>query len=226
MSIKRVNFSALFWETLLPLRPHARYHSFRGQIEELLRQWATGEHRASARDKVFNSETALGGIWHFHLSRQPDVVLFYVVSGDTLTLAMMGDHSDYCFSGSGRNASLRTAARIKKASTEGHEPSPQWKSLAWKRPSDLSGDPYLHEASFQALGTVLEALQAELEEPFLYSRLHGQSIYDAPEAAFSAWIDETEDARRAVLSAMERKPTTPEKALEAVVTRQAAFARP
>jgi len=156
------------------------------------------------------------------MSRNPDVVLFYVVSGEVLTLAMVGDHSDYSFAGNGSRASSRTASRVWNAVAGGHQPSPEWKSLSWKRPSDLTADPYLAEASASALSAVLAILQQELDEPTLYERLHGHSIYSAPVVDFYSWIEETETARSSVIEALARKPATPEKALEAAMCRQGA----
>jgi len=223
--IKRVVFTELFWATLEPLRTHPRYLSIRNQIDEMLYRRSLGPSRMNGRDKPFSATGDLAGIWHWPCSRNPDVVLFYTVDGDTVTLAMMGSHHDYAHSGKNRSASGRTARRIHSAVATGHVATPNWKSLYWKVPADVVNHPYLHEMSKDAAVGILEALDRELDNAAIYRRETGREILDEPEEVFDAWLEAVSRARAAVVEAMQRNLSTPELTLKLIRERRdSAFA--
>lgn len=223
--INRVVYSALFWETLERLRGHARYPALRAQFHEFLALKQETCQRVNQRDGPFNSHGPLSNIWHWACSRNPDVVLFYTIESGTLTMAMVGDHHDYTCQGRGARATERTAKRIANAVSGHHVPSPGWKSISWRRPSDIIRHPDISELSKDALQSLASSLRKELDEGCLYERLFGVSVLDAGTEAFDAWIAETEAALRVVGEAMKMSPSTPEVALDrALAHRAPAFA--
>lgn len=219
--IKRVVYTDLFWETLEPIRTHARYLTFRAQIEEMILRRSQGATHVSPRDKPFATNSPLAGIWHWPFSRNPDVVLFYTVSNETLTLCMLGRHDDYAFGSNGAKAQLRTANRVWNAVSSGHVPRPGWKPVQWKSPSDILSNPYLHEHSTAALKAALEELREEAQAAPRYERIHGRSILEAEADEFDRWLAETELAQQAVIGAIAAKPLSPEAALRRIAERQA-----
>jgi hypothetical protein len=218
--IERVVFSDLFWKTLEGLRGHSRYPAIRAQIDELVASKMDGNQRMSQRDKPFNPKSSLAGVWHWACCRSPDIVVFYQNDGQTLTMAMVGDHHDYSFQGRGARATDRTATRIANTISNGHVSSPEWKSLSWKRPSDIVSHPDLHELSKDAMRMIASTLRQELDDGAIFERQYGMSIFDAGSAAFDAWIEETECALEAVGSALRRIPTTPEACLDLALERR------
>jgi mRNA-degrading endonuclease YafQ of YafQ-DinJ toxin-antitoxin module len=220
MGIERVVFCDLFWKSLDSLRGHSRYPAIRGQIDELIAFKMDGSQRMSLRDKPFNPKGALAGIWHWACCRNPDIVIFYEIRDQTLTMAMVGDHDDYAFQGRGARASARTATRIANTISNGHVFSPEWRSLSWKRPSDIISHPDLHELSKDAMRSIASTLRQELEDGTIFERQYGMSIFDAGAAAFDSWIEETECALEAVGRALRGIPTTPEACLELALERR------
>ena len=224
-AITKVATTGLYWDTLAPLRTHARYQSFRAQIDDMIVQRASGGSRMSLRDKIF-SVGALSGVWHWAFSRNPDLVLFYTVSGDTLTMCMVGDHGDYSFAGNGIKAAGRTARRVWNAVDEGHVARPGWRTLPWKRPSDILANPYLHEHSAEALGAVHMELMEEADSAPRYERLHGRPLLEAGEDELTRWIDEVMEAQAAVAMAMAAAPVTPERVVSMAMEREASRPAP
>lgn len=221
--IERVVFPELFWRSLEHLRGHPRYPAIRSQIDELVAFKKVSNQRINQRDKPFNPKLSLSGIWHWACCRNPDIVLFYTIEAKTMTMAMVGDHHDYQFQGRGARAQENTARRIANAIKSPHV-SPEWKSIGWKRPSDITSHPDLFELSKNALRTLDNSLRQELEDGEIFKRVFGVSIYDSNVEDFDAWIDETTEALKTVAQALRMTPTTPEASLEMAVERHSALA--
>jgi hypothetical protein len=221
--IDRVVYPELFWNTVEQLRSHVRYPAIRQNLIEFLAFKMDGIQKMGPRDKPFNSKAPLAGIWHWECSRNPHVILFYTYSAGTLTMAMLGDHHDYAFQGQRSTADERTARRIANAIEGGHVPSPMWKSLAWKRPSDITNHPDLFDLSKETVESIRQVLYRELEDGAIFERVFGVSIYENGTQAFESWIDETETAIFALNNALRHTPTTPEQVIALALERRDAI---
>lgn len=171
--IKYVLTTDLFWKTLSDYRRHANYQMIRDKIDETIFKKISDRHHRTSRDKPFDSDGNLHGIWHTRLSQEFDVVLFYTVKGDDLTLAMMGNHGDYPNGGKNKAKSGPLADRIWRAVDGGHNRSPKWDSLRWAHPSDLVGHPDLHEMDPRAIDFVRQDLRDEAASFTKFKRLTG-----------------------------------------------------
>lgn len=220
--IRRVVYPSLFWDSLASLRGHSRYTAVRAQIDELLVAKKNGVSQMNKRDKPFNPRGPLSNVWHWACCRNPDIVVFYTVEAGTLTMAMVGDHHDYAFQGRGARASERTATRIANAVSSRHVPSPEWKSLSWKKPSDITHNPDLYEVSKDTLDSLRLAVNDELDNGHIFERMFGKPILSAEASVFDAWMDDAEQALAAIGAAARMVPSTPEEALEAAIERRAA----
>jgi len=219
-------YPELFWKSLEDLRGHPRYSAVRAQLNDLIASKKISNQPVSPRDKPFNPSGALAGIWHWACCRNPDIVLFYTIEEKTLTVAMVGDHHDYSFQGRGMRSAKNTASRIANAIRSPHVPSPEWKSIRWKRPADITVHPDLFELSKEALRALDHILRQELVDGEIFERVYGVSIYDSTVQEFDAWMDETNSAVEAVSQALKMKPSTPETCLEIAVERRASVSMP
>ncbi|TLX16343.1 hypothetical protein [Rhizobium sp. MHM7A] len=206
-AISKVVTTSLYWKTLGELRGTPRYEKIRSDIRELVQKKAESRMPVNARDKVFNDKrlASLSGIWHCSISRNPDVVLFYSMEGDTLTLGMLGKHDDFPSGGQNFARANGVGSRIRNSIEQGHVPTPEWEGVRWSRPSDLLNNAEVHELSVAALQEISEALYREAQDAPLYERLHGHDILEANEAEIEAWLNEVEAANDHILSVM-RKP--------------------
>lgn len=225
--ITSVCMTGLFWETLSAHRGQEHYGHLRRSMDDLIVHKARNSIGAvNARDKYF-SVSSLKGTWHCALSRNPDVVLFYSITGTTLNMAMLGTHHDYPSDGKNFSAAGRTASRIAHAVAAGHRASPGWKSVRWKRPSDLIENRDLTEASSQALDAIIEDLREEADTAPAYRRLMGRDLMSGSYEELEAWMDEVDAAARHVTAARYAKPLSCEEIVERLVarSREPAFGR-
>jgi mRNA-degrading endonuclease YafQ of YafQ-DinJ toxin-antitoxin module len=195
--ITKVITTSLYWETLGELRNTPRYEKVRESINNLVRMKAERRGPVNGRDQMFavKSLPALYGLWHCAISRSPDVVLFYAVNDDTLTLGMLGTHDDFPNHRSTNTSRLNgVGTRIRNSMAEGHVPSPRWTDLKWSRPGDLIEHPEVEELSSSALTELLEVLEREATDAPLFERLHGRPILDCDEPTIDAWLSEVEKA--------------------------------
>lgn len=216
--IDSVCMTGLFWETLGEHRGRDHYDFLRRAVNDLIVQKARSLGPINARDKYFYV-TQLKGIWHCALMRSPDVVLFYTLSGTTLNLAMLGSHHDYPSAGKNIRASERTAARVANAVAGGHRPSPSWKVVRWKRPSDLVSNADVEEASAPALDALIEELRIEAETAPAYRRLTGRDLMSASYEELDAWMDEVDAAARHVVAARYARPLSCQEIVDRLVAR-------
>lgn len=211
--IRKVVTTSLYWQTLGELRGTPRYEKLREQINYLVRMKSQHRGPVNGRDQMFATKSipALYGLWHCAISRNPDVVLFYGVEGETLTLGMLGDHNDYP-TGATKNMSRYNSVgqRIWNSIAEGHVSSPNWTDVKWSRPGDLVGHPEVEELSVSALGDLLQVLEREAQDAPLFSRLHGRDILDCDGETIDAWLSEVETAHNHVTDLMVRPHLTPE----------------
>jgi len=218
--IKSICITSLFWETLGRHRGQEYYANLRVAIDDLIVRKAEDVGPVNGRDKYFNV-TELKGTWHCALSRNPDIVMFYTVGEGALSLAMLGTHHDYPSDGKNNSAAPRTATRIHNAIRSGHRPSPSWKAVPWKRPSDLVGHRELAEASPQALDAIINDLNSERDTGDAFRRLHGRDLLDESGTIeeLEGWLAEVESATRHVAEARRAKPLSGEDYVAWLVSR-------
>jgi mRNA-degrading endonuclease YafQ of YafQ-DinJ toxin-antitoxin module len=207
----------LFWETLGKHRGLDYYAHLRASLDDLIARKAKDTGPVNGRDKYFTIPH-LRGTWHCALTRNPDVVLFYTIEGGTLNLAMLGNHHDYPSDKKNASAAERTATRIHNAIVAGHRRSPTWKSVAWKRPSDLVGHRELAEASPQALDAILSDLREEVNTGNAFRRLNGRDLLDGTIEELEAWLADVEAAHAHVLKARHAKPLSCEEIVERIAS--------
>jgi mRNA-degrading endonuclease YafQ of YafQ-DinJ toxin-antitoxin module len=186
--ITKVVFTDLFWETLSEHRKHSRYRDFRNSIAMCIRYKSQNRSFTSASDKPFNADPTLKGIWHCKLSRNPDVIMFYRMSENTMYLSMIGDHHDYGYNNKGTNAGQVMANRIEQAIARGHVATPDWETIKWSTPMELLENPELAELSLAALSRVHTAVQMEAESFELLLRVEGKERSQLPEV-YSPWFE-------------------------------------
>lgn len=204
--IDSVGFTGLFWETLAQYRGHGQYAGIRRAIDDLLLRKSQDRSPINSRDKSFTGGKSMDGIWHCAIYRTLDLVLFYRYEGDRLVLSMLGDHGDYPFAGKNLSRADVTANKINRAVSDGHVPSPGWKSIAWKRPSDLVGHRELAEASQRELHRIASELAAEAADGQIFRRLFGMDVLSTDDATLDAWLAEIEEAHKEVFEAISAKP--------------------
>lgn len=206
--VSAVEFTGLFWETLERVRSSGQYDAVRRSLDHFVARKAVDRGPVNARDKPFRSVLSLAGVWHCALLRSYDCVLFYRYSGDVLVLAMLGSHEDYPFAGKHKGKSAGLAGRINRAVAGGHVPSPNWRNLNWRRPSDLVGNRELRELSLGSLQAISAELVAEAQTGALFRSIHGVDVLSTDAGTLDAWIAEVEAAHSEVLAAISSRPLT------------------
>jgi len=171
--IRYVITTELFWKTLADYRRHGTYLTLRDKIDETVYNKVQDRHHRTQRDKPFDATSKLRDIWHTHLSKELDAVLFYTVSGDVLTLAMIGNHGDYPNAGKNKSKEAPFAARIWNAVGTGHVASPEWKKIRWTHPSDLLGHRDLHEMQASVIDEIRRELREEATSFARFERVTG-----------------------------------------------------
>lgn len=191
--ISKVVMTDLFWQTLEKHRTHPRYREFRQAIAACIRHKVEDRGFTSNSDKPFTGNSVLKGIWHTKLSRNPDIVFFYRMSGDTLYCGMIGDHSDYSFNGRGSRKDVNLVARIAQAVERGHQSLPDWSGIRWSTPFELLDNKDLGEASLTELERLAETIQEEAQDLKLLERAHG-SLDNLEEEVYGPWLQALTDA--------------------------------
>jgi mRNA-degrading endonuclease YafQ of YafQ-DinJ toxin-antitoxin module len=176
--IKYVITTALFWKTLAEYRRHGNYLTLRDKIDETVYHKAQDRHHRTQRDKPFDATSKLRDIWHTHLSKEFDAVLFYTVAGDDLTLAMIGNHGDYPNAGKGKSKEAPFAARIWNAVGEGHVPSPEWQKIRWSHPAELLGHRDLPEMDPRVVDALRSEIREEIQSFARFEKLTGLDHLD------------------------------------------------
>jgi hypothetical protein len=146
--------------------------------------WSTLEKYT---DSIFTTDPDFKGVWHAKLSRNPDVILFYTLSGTALNAAMIGSHHDYSYGGQRMKAGKATAKRIAHAIQGGHVETPGWK-IRWRLPVDLVANPDLEAADIAELRGIMQALVEEAHTNAMFDREHGK-IEDVEIEVLERWID-------------------------------------
>lgn len=196
-NITKIVFTDLFWETLSDHRKHGRYADFRKAIVACIQNKANDRNFTSKSDKPFSGNPVLRGLWHCKLSRNPDVVFFYRMDGDTMLCGMIGDHHDYGFNGKNQLAEQVLAGRINQAISRGHQEIAGWSGVKWNKPSDLLHHPELSECS----DAELHRLQSEIEsETVSLSKLEMAygSCNELPDETWSLWLEELHEVHVAI----------------------------
>jgi mRNA-degrading endonuclease YafQ of YafQ-DinJ toxin-antitoxin module len=212
-NIKFFATTDLFWQTLGEYAGHALFPLMRKKIKDCVHRKLQNPNFRNGRDKPFDVDPRLAGIWHCKLSEEIDAVLFYKIHGDTLFLTMVGSHHDYPADGKNSAKAAPLAEKNRNAVAAGHVDYPARKTLKWSRPKDLIGNPLLEEIDRDELYSIREALRVENDEATIFQRLFDKDIMDASEEEFDGWMRELVVAhieieralRRIDLSAISRR---------------------
>lgn len=185
----RVVHTALFWETLSSYRNNGHYDAIRTKLQAIV------QHRATfgtphPREALFTSGP-LRGIWHFHIMRKPNVILFHSFADGILSLHMFGDHDDFAYRGVNRKADQRTRNRIDHGS-HNDVSTPLWPTrLRWTTPNDLLRHPDLPEMSPEALEEIQDTVEDEFQSlGRRWSLTNGRLLESEPPAVVDAYIEE------------------------------------
>ncbi|MDW9481326.1 hypothetical protein GOB57_22015 [Sinorhizobium meliloti] len=203
--LKFITMTQLFWDTLEKHRGHSRYPDIRAKIAWCVERKIENRSFRTNSDYPFTSNNKnLEGIWHVKLSVNPDVVMFYTISSDTLNLAMIGSHHDYPHQGKHSQKADAFGRKLKTAVDRGHVASPAWGRIKWNAPSDIANCFELEETTIDHLEAIMDELRQELEDAPIYRRVHGAELEDASLETIDAWLNETDRALQAVEAAQER----------------------
>lgn len=189
-NIKFFATTDLYWQTLGEYAGHANFAVMRRKIKECVHRKLQNPNFRNARDKPFDVDPRLAGIWHCKLSEDLDAVLFYKIHGDTLYLTMVGSHHDYPADGTNSAKATPLAEKNRNAVAAGHVDYPARKTLKWSRPKDLVGNPLLDEIDTTELSAIRDALREENDEAAIFKRLFDMDIMDASEEEFDGWMRE------------------------------------
>jgi mRNA-degrading endonuclease YafQ of YafQ-DinJ toxin-antitoxin module len=201
--LKFITMTQLFWDTLEQHRGHRRYADMRARIAfSVERKIDDPTYRSNSEYPFYGKN--LEGIWHAKLSVNPDVVMFYTVSSETINLAMVGSHHDYPHQGKNAQKALPLAKKIWTSLERGHVPSPGWSQIKWNVPADITWSFELEETTLDHLEEIENELKLEMQEAPIFERVHGQKLDDADIEVFTEWLAETDRALEAVDRAQER----------------------
>lgn len=192
-NITKVIFTDLFWETLSEHRKHARYVDFRRAITACILHKAADRTFSSNNDKAFIGNPVMRGLWHCKISRNPDVVMFYRLEGETMLCGMIGSHHDYGFNGKNQMAGHLLVERIAQAAHRGHQEIPGWTGIKWKKPDDLINYAELEECSDAELDRLTCEIAQETASLAKLDALHG-CVDEIPEETWSKWFDDLQSA--------------------------------
>lgn len=213
-----------FWETLEALRDKPDFDVIRRKIDEVLVRKAENAIFRSDRDKPFDADARLKGIWHCKLTSESDAVLFYALKGDAVVLGFVGSHKDYPFNGSNDSKVPTLVQKMKRALEARHVDSPSWKRLHWTIPDDLVHNRRLFELDIAALKAISDRLVEERTDAPIYEAVYGRPLLEAAtDQEFEAWMTSIDRALAAVRSAARQVEigarSVPEKGLIAAVRR-------
>lgn len=203
--LKYITMTQLFWDTLEEHRGHARYPDIRAKIAWTVeRKVENRTYRTSSDYPFVATNKHLENIWHAKLSVNPDVVMFYMMSGDTLHLAMIGSHHDYPHQGKHLQKAESLGKKLKASVDRGHVPTPSWDKIKWTVPTDLLSNYELEETSMDHLEAIMDQLRQELVNAPIFARVHGVSIEDQDIEVLEQWFTGVDLALQALEAAQER----------------------
>lgn len=219
-SINQVVYTDLFWNTLSKYRNQQCYEFMRKQIDWLISRKAESVEPVNNSDKRFSKVPYMTDIWHFKISRNPDLVVFYKVEQDALVLAAIGDHHWYPSDGKNQTAAKRTGMAIDNSIEKGNINSPLWRNFNWKMPQDIIESREISELSADVLNNLLQEILDEFQDATHYFNLNGIKIEDEEDYdKMSNWLDNLEKAQTVVQKEILNKIKTPEKNLQKVLER-------
>lgn len=189
-NIKFFATTNLFWQSLEQYAGHPLFPLMRRKMRECVQRKLHSPNFRNARDKPFDVDPRLAGIWHCKLTDEIDAVLFYRIHGDTLYLCMMGSHHDYPADGRNGAKANPLAEKLKNAVAAGHVDHPARAILKWITPKDLIGNPLLDEIDVRELAAIREILYAENVEGAIFRKTYGYDILEAPTELFDTWLRE------------------------------------
>lgn len=224
-NIKNYIATERFWETLEALRDSPDFGVIRRKIDEVLVRKAENAIFRSDRDKPFDADPRLKGIWHCKLTSESDAVLFYAIKGDAVVLGFVGSHKDYPFHGANEARVPALVQRMKRALESRHVDTPAWNGLHWTVPDDLTHNRRLFELGIDELKSIHDRLVIERTDAPIYEAVHGLPLVEAPsEQDFDAWMASIDKALAAVRAAVRQvevgRRVVPENGAISVVARR------
>jgi hypothetical protein len=203
-NIKHYIATERFWETLDAFRDSPEFAVIRRKIDEVLLRKSENAIFRSDRDKPFDADPRLKGIWHAKLTTESDAILFYSIKGDAVVLGFIGSHKDYPYAGSNGSKVPSLVQRMRRAVEAKHIQTPAWKGLHWTIPDDLLCNRRLFELDLGALRAIREKLTLEAYEAPIFERVYGKSLLHATDHEFDGWLKSVASALSAVEAAARR----------------------
>ena len=203
--MKKVQAYKLFWKGLGDLKGGSNYDRIRLKIAEFLAKKVHADGPASGHDKKMTGPD-FKNVWHVHLSRQPDLVLFYEQRNEAIALLMLGSHKDYAHGSGNDKRQKRTVQRIENAREYGAMSAPEWAKPNWKTFDELLNDPDLPAVSKEDL----IALEAEIAIENSTAERHTASGNPPDldtEEGLDAFLDKGEEALQRVRALYKRRIT-------------------
>jgi hypothetical protein len=215
--IREVRFADLFWSTLETHRGTGHYVRVLEKISHVVEQ-KFRDRKPVNRNDLPDVEDSRHDIWHCRILATPDVVLFYVMDGDAMTLAMVGSHADLT-----RGRKSRQSERAIRASAYegGDNVARSWSAPRWHMPQDLIDSPEIMHLDTTALRDLHADVVAEMQSGEKLERVLGP-IETVPEPVFDAWLDGMDRVSDKIRQEIERR-RTPEGLLKASLSPERVF---
>lgn len=200
--IKHYIATERFWETLEALRDTPDFDVIGRKIDEVLVRKSENAIFRSDRDKLFDADPRLKGIWHCKLTSESDAVLFYAIKGDAVVLSFVGSYEDYPFHGAKEAKVPALVQRMKRAIDARHVEFPAWTRLHRTVPDDLIHNRRLLELEIRELKAIHDRLVVERADAPIFEAVHGVPLIEAPsEQDFDAWMASIDKALVSVRAA-------------------------
>ena len=199
--MRRVRAYGLFWKGFSDLG------SKRGRIRPKLADFLS--KKIQTGDPVSGLDRRMSGsdfknVWHFHLSRNPDVVLFYEQDAESVNLLMLGSHHDYNHGKGNRLRQEQTVERLENARAAGTVDRPGWRKPNWKTFEDVLSDPDIEGVDSEELEALIAEIDDEMANGERFMAAHGHRP-DIDEETLDRFIADGDAAiRRAERAARNR----------------------
>ena len=198
--MKNIKIYQEFWDALEEHRNSSYYNSLREKMNIFLKRKQVENGPASGRDKPFGSKmNELKGVWHFAISRNPDIVIFYTMDNENINVLMLGNHHDYPSDGKNHSARSRIGKRIMTTLEKNNFGSPEWKKFSWDTLEDIIGNIEIPELSKYSMDEVLREIAMEFKTGEKFFKENGCDLLDCDENVFNDYLENLEKAKNEIL---------------------------
>ena len=195
--ITNVVHTELFWSTLESFRNNGNYASIRTKLRELVSNRMRGGDQMPKEEPFILG--ALKGIWHYHLKKNPNVIVLYSLDQSSMRLHMVTDHTAYAWAGKNKHADYRTRSVIDNSS-RADVGSPFWPNPPrWGTAEDIIKNPDLPELSPRVLDLLVEEIQHEALEGTRFMARNRCPLKSAPREVMDAHLNGMVEALALVL---------------------------